>query len=338
MTRLAILLSIVCSAAAACAPSGASPAERRGSGSPASPTASGVELAEQPVKVRAWPAMKAWTRGRRVDREPTMTPAYAAKDLARYGARVYGMYCVNCHGKEGRGDGPRGPLFTPPPRDFTRAVYKFRSTAAGELPTSEDLFRTISGGLHGTGMPPFADLPELQRWSVVAYLRTLSPKFARPGASAATPIAIPAVPSDLALRVTRGRAIYVRAQCGSCHGDRGAGNGPVAAHLKDAQGVKIKPRNFSAEPLKYGNDPATIYRELVTGLDGTPMASFKSTLSESELWDVVAYVRSLIGDTKAAMISARDVTEVRAFVNGQQKQASHAVVDGCGCQARRRRR
>ena len=161
-----------------------------------------TELPPISTKIRDWPVLNEWIRGQRIDREPTMTPGYPEADLARYGAGVYSLYCVNCHGTQGRGDGPRAPVFKPPPRDFTRAKFKFRSTPTGELPTSEDLFRTISGGLHGTGMPAFADLPELDRWALVAHLRTLSPEFSRGGPVA--PVPIPAAPHDLASRVSRG--------------------------------------------------------------------------------------------------------------------------------------
>ena len=71
---------------------------------------------------------------------------------------LYRARCAVCHGAEGRGDGPAGALLTPPPRDFTSGVYKFRSTPSGTLPTESDVFRTISRGLPGTAMPPFADL------------------------------------------------------------------------------------------------------------------------------------------------------------------------------------
>jgi mono/diheme cytochrome c family protein len=287
-----------------------------------------------PAKIRSWPVMNAWMRGQAIDREPTMTPSYGEADLAQFGGRLYGIYCKNCHGAEGRGDGPRAPVFKPPPRDLTLGKYKFRSTPTGELPTSEDLFRTISGGLHGTGMPAFADLPELQRWALVAHLRTLSPKFARK--RAADPVPVPAVPADLSARVERGREVYARIKCITCHGEHGAGDGPQAAELTDDRGLPIEPRNFTVQPFKYGETPTDIYRALVTGLDGTPMPSFETALKEDELWDVVAYVRTLIGDTTTAKVSARDIEEVRAFVKEQRQQANHAVAGGCGCQARQR--
>ena len=292
------------------------------------------ELTRPPSRVRAWPAMRAWMRGQSIDRAPRTRPTHSETDLARFGARVFELYCVNCHGKRGRGDGPRAPVFEPPPRDLARGIFKFRSTPPGSLPTREDLFGTITGGLYGTGMPAFADLPELHRWALVAYLRRLSPEFTR--RADVDPLPIPAVPADLDRRAAVGGDVYRRVECDKCHGESGRGNGPAAATLIDEAGLAARTPDFALQRLKYGNLPEEIYRTLVTGLDGTPMPSYAGALTEEEVWDIVAFVRSLVGDTSSPRISARDVAEARAFVEAQQRQASHAVVGGCGCQARRR--
>jgi mono/diheme cytochrome c family protein len=36
-----------------------------------------------------------------------------------------------------------------------------------------------------------------------------------------------------------------------------------------------------------------MFRDLVTGLDGTPMPSFASAMTADQRWDVVHYIRSL---------------------------------------------
>jgi mono/diheme cytochrome c family protein len=41
-----------------------------------------------------------------------------------------------------------------------------------------------------------------------------------------------------------------------------------------------------------------MFRDLVTGLDGTPMPSFGSAMNADQRWDVVHYIRSL-SDHKA---------------------------------------
>jgi len=270
-------------------------------------------------------------RGQPIDRSPTMQPVYSHKALAGYGGKVFAMYCVNCHGKGGKGDGPRAPVFEPRPRDLTRGAFKFRSTPSGEFPTRVDLFRTITGGLQGTGMPAFADLPEVDRWALVEYVRGLSPEFA--AAPEPQPIALLPVPADLSERAARGKEIFRSAQCVSCHGERGTGDGPSAASLVDADGAHVRMPNFATRPFKYGTAPETIYRTLVTGLDGTPMPSYADSLTEEQLWDVVAYVDSLAGDRSSPRVTARDLVEARAFVRSQRQQASHALVGGCGCAA-----
>ena len=50
----------------------------------------------------------------------------------------------------------------------TAGVYKFRSTMSGQLPTDDDLFRTITLGIAGTSMDHYAVLPERDRRALVA--------------------------------------------------------------------------------------------------------------------------------------------------------------------------
>src|SRR5262249_58819511 len=73
------------------------------------------------------------------------------------GRDIFIMACVPCHGAEGKGDGSVGatlsPRRAPQPRDFTGAEFKFRSTPSGNLPTTADLFRTVTEGVPGIGGP-----------------------------------------------------------------------------------------------------------------------------------------------------------------------------------------
>ncbi len=83
-------------------------------------------------------------------------------DLVARGRAVYmAMNCNNCHGTEGRGDGPGWNTQTKDnggvirPRDFVprneRDIVALRYRGGA---TPEDLFRTIYTGLAGAGMPP----------------------------------------------------------------------------------------------------------------------------------------------------------------------------------------
>ena len=97
---------------------------------------------------------------------PALTSATVAK-----GKQLYDANCIQCHGPEGKGDGYGAPFLVPPPRDFTAGQFKFRTTAGGLLPTDDDLFRTISRGANGTGMPP-VEVPAQRRGALGARRRT----------------------------------------------------------------------------------------------------------------------------------------------------------------------
>ena len=105
---------------------------------------------------------------------PTPSAATVEKGRALYTAN-----CIQCHGPNGDGQGYGAPFLVPSPRDFTSGQFKFRTTASGLLPSDEDLFRTISRGANGTGMPPWQYLLSAEdRWALVDYVKTFSPKFA----------------------------------------------------------------------------------------------------------------------------------------------------------------
>jgi hypothetical protein len=66
--------------------------------------------------------------------------------LNRYmpvGKRVFAQRCAVCHGPDGKGNGPAAPSMSPRPRDFSSGVFKYKSTAAAEPPTDEDLLGTF---------------------------------------------------------------------------------------------------------------------------------------------------------------------------------------------------
>ena len=55
-------------------------------------------------------------------------------------SRSTSSYCVGCHGANGDGKGPAADMLIVKPRDFTKGIFKFRSTPSGTLPTDEDLY------------------------------------------------------------------------------------------------------------------------------------------------------------------------------------------------------
>ncbi|MFQ5771225.1 MAG: c-type cytochrome, partial [bacterium] len=192
------------------------------------------------------------------------------------GQQVYNRACIACHGVVGDGNGPAAKYLNPRPRDFTSGTYKFRSTPSGELPTDEDLYRTVTIGIPRTMMPAWRDLlTEQERRDVVAYIKTFSNKFRQMGPG--TPIQISREPKMSLQTIAEGKKLYMIMECWACHGLSGKGDGKSANTLKDDWGYKIKPFNFTLGNYKGGKDNRSIYKTFNTGLNGTPMPSYAET-------------------------------------------------------------
>lgn len=116
-------------------------------------------------------------------------PASTAESAAA-GAAIYKkMKCAECHGPQGRGDGPasaglvdewRRPIR---PYDFTRGASSMKGGG-----TLEDIYRTFMTGLSGTPMPAYADLlSKEQGWQLVHHVQSLFVDGGGPAVPAGTP-------------------------------------------------------------------------------------------------------------------------------------------------------
>jgi cytochrome c oxidase cbb3-type subunit 2 len=207
------------------------------------------------------------------------------------GQRVYEQRCAVCHGLRGDGEGPRANDLYSRPRDFTRGLYKFRSTPTGSLPADEDIYSTISRGIRGTGMMPWYRLRKDDRWAVTYYLRTFSERFEEEDVGSS--IEVPELNITGSEMISSGREIYEKAKCRECHGRLGNADGPKAAELKDEWGYLIRPRNFSHESFKRGPEINDIFLTIATGLDGSPMASYGDVMPYEDIAAMAAYVNFL---------------------------------------------
>src|SRR5262245_3868332 len=206
-------------------------------------------------------------------------PATSDATVAK-GKQVYDANCVQCHGAEGRGDGYGAPFLVPAPRDLTAAQFKFRTTASGQLPTDDDLFRTISRGANGTGMPPWKYLlSDEDRWALVDYVKTFDARFA--AAQNLKLMPLPDAPKSHS--VERGRDVYAKMQCAKCHGEDGRGVGPSSATLVDAKGRYVNARDFTQPGgFRTGWTEREIVRTLETGMNGVPMPSYSGAMTTPE--------------------------------------------------------
>jgi len=230
-------------------------------------------------------------------------PAHAteATALRQSGAQVYARYCVGCHGEGGDGRGPAAEMLITKPRDFTKGLFKFRSTPSGSLPTDQDLFRIVSRGVYRTSMPEWSLVTERERWAVIAYVKGFYPEWDERGPG--TPIFIPPPPATLASpkSVARGRELYDMLECSACHGPTGHGDGlSVATIPLDAWGNPQHPFDFTKGRLKSGSAAEDVYRTFMTGLNGTAMPSYYDIFAEpgdviqsGDAWNLVAYILSL---------------------------------------------
>lgn len=205
------------------------------------------------------------------------------------GRFIYERGCAICHGMQGKGDGLAAPYLDPRPRDFTKGEFKFRTTLNGAIPTVDDLARTITHGLNGTAMSPWAELSKQDLQAVIAYVETFSERFKT---ETATPIKVPPETPFNMEAVRRGQRWYTDIECGKCHGTEGRGDGPSAAELKDNWGFPIRPTDLTQAALyKRGASPTDIYLTVFTGLTGTPMPSNAGNLEKpQDEWDLVYYV------------------------------------------------
>jgi DMSO reductase family type II enzyme heme b subunit len=210
------------------------------------------------------------------------------------GKQIYTRKCAQCHGDDGKGDGPAATELFPKPRDFTRGVFKIRTTPSGAIPTDDDLFRAVTNGLPGSSMPAWNVLSERERWQAIAYLKTFSDAFKGP---APTPITVPKEVAPSSDSIARGAELYRDAECWQCHGDEGRGDGPSFPTLKDDWDQPILPANLTkCWNFRGGPTSRDVFRTFMTGLSGTPMPSYADIFEPQQAWDLANYVHSLCRD------------------------------------------
>jgi mono/diheme cytochrome c family protein len=210
---------------------------------------------------------------------------------------VYDKMCVTCHGRRGRGDGEWATDLTDKPRDFRTGVFKFRSTPCGFLPTDQDLIRTIRGGISGTAMPAFTNLTDQDVEALIVFLKNLSRRWDDPNLQT-KPLTIPEVPDwffdekKREANAAKGHETF-KINCVICHGTKGDGKGPGAEALKDIWGHVITPGNLTLMHHKSGDSAQDLYRTIALGLDGTPMVGYEAALDPANIWNLIAFIRSL---------------------------------------------
>ena len=91
--------------------------------------------------------------------------------------------------------------------------------------------------------------------------------------------------------IEKGKALYHgKGTCFNCHGQNGAGDGPVAASLNPS------PRNFQHHGFWRHRTEGEIFWVIKHGSTGTSMIGFGDLLSDEEIWSIIQYERSFAGE------------------------------------------
>jgi len=171
------------------------------------------------------------------------------------GELIYADKCAPCHGVSGQGDGPQAAQLPNP-------VSAVGSADLARQATPADWYTQVTKGNLDRFMPPFGSLSDSQRWDVVAYAFSLS------------------MPAEA---VAQGEQLY-QANCASCHGEEGEGDGDDAAGLSMPD---LTSQAFMAE-----RSTADFFQAISAGVEGG-MPAYGDQLSEEERWAISSFLRQL---------------------------------------------
>lgn len=87
--------------------------------------------------------------------------------------------------------------------------------------------------------------------------------------------------------ITEGEKLYTLYGCSGCHG-RGGGGG---------MGIPV-----TDDVWKYGGDDATVMKLIKGEIAESPMPKFGQTLTEEQIWKIVAYIRSVYQGDPAQIV------------------------------------
>ncbi|MBI3621601.1 MAG: cytochrome c [Nitrospirae bacterium] len=219
------------------------------------------------------------------------------------GRELFQYYCIHCHGPKGKGDGFNAKFLDPHPRDLTDSREEYIGPQ-----TNEEIYATLSRDIVEEKdtkpednwvpaiMPTFKyTLSDEERWSIVAYVRTLQKNeagkvdFSKPlsterhAAQVTAKISLADYkPDQLKALEEKGAHLYrSKFVCSSCHAidEKGGHVGPDLSR----SGIRLNPWWV----YRWIKAPQSIKRD-------TKMPNFG--LSDDEALAITAYLSTLRSD------------------------------------------
>lgn len=173
-------------------------------------------------------------------------------DAPNLGQTLYAQHCAACHGIRGDGQGIAALYLYPKPRNFQFGKFRLISTP-NRVPSRDDLRAVLLRGMLGSSMPPWGHLAAEQREALIdevyrlfregtrqryiahlkeqeqlsdeeirseevqAEIREVAERQTAPQ----PPEPLPMLPEANEQAIARGRELYLRQSCHSCHGSGG---------------------------------------------------------------------------------------------------------------------
>lgn len=249
--------------------------------------------------------------------------------------KLYRVNCVICHGTQGRGDGKAARFLFPKARDFSSGKMRIVSTV-NRVANADDIRASIERGFPGTSMQSWKHLDDesvqllvaevirlrkqgvkervLASWKQEspelladpAEVETIVRGLTSPGKVVPVPVFAETNPASVA----RGREIYLRQSCHSCHAENGAGSWKM--DLIDDKGRSSWATDLRYDPLKGPSDEVALARRILLGMPGSSMPS-SGKLSDLDLADLVRFCQSLSRDRKFELTNYQRARRAEGF-------------------------
>jgi mono/diheme cytochrome c family protein len=180
-------------------------------------------------------------------------------------------------------------------RGLVEQVYRARGGKGAELPGAAQ----ISGrgrvdlrfAIDDAGELYILTKPDGMIRKVVGAKPSTSPPAAV--TSASPPASAPGPPATTPASIAAGKAAYDKT-CAACHGNlaQGSVKAGITISIIEEQGGK-QPPDLTDAQWDHGASDGEIYAVLKRGVPPTMMPGFDGVVSDTELWSIVNYLRTL---------------------------------------------